>query len=65
MAMDNLAHGGGLAAGFVLGKIFVGRKPINVKESRTAYVLGWLAGIVVIVSFVLMFLHFRDPLPGR
>jgi len=65
MAMDNLAHGGGLAAGFVLGKIFVDRKPMNVKESRTAYALGWLAGIVVIASFVLMFLHFRDPLPGR
>jgi len=54
-----------LAAGFVLGKIFVDRKPMNVKESRTAYALGWLAGIVVIASFVLMFLHFRDPLPGR
>ena len=65
MAMDNMAHGGGLAAGFLLGKIFVDRKPMNVKESRTADLLGWLAGIVVIASFVLMFLHYRDPLPGR
>jgi len=65
MAMDNMAHGGGLAAGFLLGKIFVDRKPMNVKESRTAHLLGWLAGIVVIASFVLMFLHYRDPLPGR
>ena len=64
MAMDNFAHGGGLAAGFVLGKLFVDRKPMNVKEVRTAHALGWLAGIAVIASFVLMFMHFRDPLPG-
>jgi hypothetical protein len=38
---------------------------MNVKESRTAYALGWLAGLVVIASFVLMILHFHDPLPGR
>ena len=65
MAMDNFAHGGGLAAGFVLGKIFVDRKPMNVKEIRIAHALGWLAGIAVIASFVLMLLHFHDPLPGR
>jgi rhomboid protease GluP len=62
MAMDNLAHGGGLAAGFVLGRIFADRQPMNVSERRTAYALGWVAGLVVIASFVLMFLHFRDPL---
>jgi len=65
MAMDNFAHGGGLAAGFVIGKIFADRQPVNVKEKRTAYALGWLAGIAVIASFVLMLLHYRDPLPGR
>lgn len=65
MAMDNWAHGGGLAAGFALGKIFVDRKPMNIKEIRVAHALGWLAGIVVIASFVLMFIHFHDPLPGR
>ena len=65
MAMDNMAHGGGLAAGFVLGKILVDRKPMNIKEVRVAHALGWLAGIVVIASFILMFMHFRDPLPGR
>ena len=63
--IDNYAHGGGLALGFVLGKIFVDRKPVNVKEIRTAHALGWLAGIVVVASFVLMLLHFHDPLPGR
>ena len=65
VGIDNYAHGGGLALGFVLGKIFVDRKPMNIKEIRTAHALGWLAGIVVIASFVLMFMHFRDPLPGR
>ena len=65
MSMDNMAHGGGLAAGFVLGKLLVDRKPMNIKEVRIAYTLGWLAGIVVITSFVLMFMHFHDPLPGR
>jgi hypothetical protein len=49
----------------VLGKLFVDRKPMNIKEIRIAHALGWLAGIVVIASFVLMFMHFHDPLPGR
>jgi membrane associated rhomboid family serine protease len=65
VGIDNYAHGAGLALGFALGKVFADRKPMNVKEIRAAYALGWLAGIVVIASFVLMFLHFHDPLPGR
>lgn len=63
MAMDNWAHGGGLAAGFLLGKIFADRQPQSPGERRTAYVLGWLAGLVVIASFVLMIVHYRDPTP--
>jgi rhomboid protease GluP len=65
MAMDNYAHGAGLAAGFVLGKIFADRQPMNVGERRRAYALGWLAGLIAIASFVLMFIHYRDPLPGE
>jgi rhomboid protease GluP len=65
MAMDNYAHGAGLASGFVLGKLFADRQPMNSNERRSAYALGWLAGIVVIASFVLMLMHYRDPLPGR
>jgi hypothetical protein len=65
MAMDNYAHGAGLAAGFVLGKIFVDRQPMNSGERRRAYALGWLAGLAVVASFVLMFIHYRDPLPGE
>jgi rhomboid protease GluP len=65
VGIDNYAHAGGLALGFALGKVFADRQPMNVKESRTAYALGWLAGLVVIASFILMILHFHDPLPGR
>jgi rhomboid protease GluP len=63
MAMDNWAHGGGLAAGFLLGKLLVDRQPNSSNERRRAYVLGWLAGLAVIASFVLMIVHYRDPTP--
>jgi len=62
MAMDNWAHGGGLAAGFLFGKMFADRQPMNVSERKTAYALGLFAGLIVIASFVLMILHYRDPL---
>jgi len=65
MAMDNWAHGGGLLAGFVLGKIFADRQPTTPGEKRKAYVLGWLAGIVVVASFALMLFHYRDPTPWQ
>jgi len=65
MGMDNYAHFAGMVAGFGLGKLFVDRQPINAKERRTGYALGWLAGIVVLASFVLMILHYRDPLPWQ
>lgn len=65
MGIDNWAHGGGLAAGFVLGKIFADRQPMNVRERQVANALGWVAGIAVIASFALMLLHYRDPLPGQ
>lgn len=63
--VDNWAHFGGLAAGFGLGKLFADGEPANAREKQTAYALGWLAGGVVIASFVLMILHFRDALPGQ
>ncbi|HEU0368147.1 MAG TPA: rhomboid family intramembrane serine protease [Candidatus Acidoferrum sp.] len=65
MGIDNWAHGGGLAAGFFLGKIFADRQPMNVRERQVANALGWIAGIAVIASFALMLLHYRDPLPGQ
>jgi rhomboid protease GluP len=63
IAIDNWAHAGGLAAGFALGKIFADRPPASVNEKRLAAATGWLAGLVVIVCFVLMLLHFHDPTP--
>ncbi len=64
MGMDNYAHGAGLVSGFALGKLFADRQPMNAAERRTAYALGWLAGIVIVASLALMILHYRDPLPG-
>jgi len=65
MGIDNWAHGGGLVSGFVLGKIFADRQPMNEREKQIANALGWLAGLVVIASFAFMILHYRDPLPGQ
>ena len=65
MGIDNWAHGAGLAAGFVLGKIFADRQPMDVREKQIANALGWLAGLAVIASFAFMILHYRDPLPGQ
>jgi len=65
MWIDNWAHGGGLASGFVLGKIFADRQPMNEREKQIANALGWLAGLVVVASFAFMLLHYRDALPGQ
>jgi len=62
IGIDNWAHGGGLAAGFLLGKLFMDRQPMNNTEKRRAQILGWLAGLAIVASFVLMLLHFRDPI---
>jgi hypothetical protein len=65
LGIDNSAHIGGFAVGFGIGKIFVDRQPMNAKERQRAQALGWLAGFIVVASFVFMILHFHDPLPGR
>ena len=61
---DNWAHFGGLAAGFLLGKVFADRLPEPGRERTQAYALGWIAGIVLIASFALMLLHYSDAIPG-
>jgi rhomboid protease GluP len=63
--IDNAAHFGGLAVGFLLGKFMADREPLNAAEFRRAYALAWSAGIVVIASFVFMFLHLKETLPGQ
>ena len=65
MGMDNTAHLAGLLSGFVLGKIFADRQPMNASERRNATLLGSLAGLVIVACFVLMILHYRDLLPGE
>jgi membrane associated rhomboid family serine protease len=54
IGIDNAAHFGGLAAGFGLGKIFSDREPMNSTERNRAYALGWIAGITVVASLVIM-----------
>ena len=65
LGLDNTAHFAGLASGFVIGRIFADREPMNAVEKRNALVLGWLAGAAIVASFAFMILHYRDPLPGR
>src|SRR5262249_10264850 len=55
--IDNWGHAGGLATGFVLGRMMADRLPSSPREQRTAQLLGWLTGLLVVVSFVFMFLH--------
>ena len=51
--IDNWAHGGGFATGFVLGKLFADRPPQSPQEVRLAYALGWIAALAVVASFAL------------
>jgi len=64
MGIDNYAHGGGLAAGFVLGKIFADHQPMTATERRNSAILGGFSLLVILACFVLMILHYRDPVPG-
>jgi len=52
--IDNFAHAGGLATGFLLGKVMVDRAPIAPEERKRAYILGWGSAVVVIASFATM-----------
>ncbi len=62
--IDNWAHGGGLVAGFILGRIVADHAPINASDKRIAQALGFITAVIVVSSFVLMILHYNDPLPG-
>jgi rhomboid protease GluP len=64
LRVNNVAHFGGLATGFVLGKLMADRQPQSPAEKTKAYSLGWVAGIIIIAAFAMMVLHIRDPLPA-
>jgi rhomboid protease GluP len=61
--IDNWGHAGGLATGFVLGKILADRPPVAGPEQTRAYLMGWLAGGLVVAAFIMMFLQIGNPLP--
>jgi rhomboid protease GluP len=56
--IDNSAHIGGLAAGFLLGRVMTDREPAGPSERQRAYALGWLAGLVVAASFTFMLMNY-------
>jgi rhomboid protease GluP len=55
---DNFAHIGGLASGYVLGRLMPDRTPADLSEHRLANFLGWAAGIAIAVSFGFMVLNY-------
>jgi len=52
--IDNYAHLGGFASGFVLGKLMTDRPPATPEERKRAYLLGWGAGLAVVASFAMV-----------
>lgn len=56
--IDNLAHIGGLAAGFLAGRAMPDGQPATAGERQRAYGLGWLAGLIIAASF--LFMIFQD-----
>jgi len=55
---DNAAHAGGLAAGYLLGRLFADRAPADTSERRRADLLGWIAGLAVAASFGFMVFNY-------
>jgi rhomboid protease GluP len=53
-SVDNLAHVGGLASGYVLGRIMAARPPVAPEDRKLAYALGWATAVVVIASFAMV-----------
>jgi rhomboid protease GluP len=52
--IDNWAHGGGLATGYLLGRIMMDRPPVSPEERKRAQFLGWATALVVIASVAMV-----------
>ena len=52
--IDNMAHLGGLATGFLLGRLMMDRPPMTPEERKQAYLFGWAATLIVAAAFALM-----------
>jgi rhomboid protease GluP len=55
--VDNLAHIGGLATGYALGRIMTDRPPASPEEQKRAQILGWATGLAVAASFAVVALR--------
>lgn len=55
---DNYAHIGGLASGYLLGRLMPDRTPADVSERKLADFLGWTAGMAIAVSFGFMVVNY-------
>jgi rhomboid protease GluP len=55
---DNYAHFGGVASGYLLGRLMPDRTPADLSERRLANFLGWAAGIAIAVSFGFMVVNY-------
>jgi rhomboid protease GluP len=52
--IDNFAHFGGLATGFLLGKIMMDRPPASPEERKRAQTLGWATALIVVASIAMV-----------
>jgi membrane associated rhomboid family serine protease len=55
---DNAAHFGGLATGYLLGRVMPDRQPADVSERKRADFLGWATGIAVFICFGFMVVNY-------
>ena len=55
---DNYAHFGGVATGYLLGRLMPDRTPADLSERRLADFLGWATGIAIAVSFGFMVVNY-------
>lgn len=60
--IDNAAHFGGLASGYLFGRAFADREPADAAERKRATLLALAALLVVIGSFAAMILHYSESL---